>query len=236
MSLTFQPFTALGAGNGFPFCATPLDVTDFDLVAPMTLEQAMRLFWLTHEIKAEAKGEYSFFDNKTLNTLINDAVAILPVTFPDIPPPILPIQRVCRNTIIGSSGSTASEFDEEYFLQSLISISINNLRRLISGGDFIGYGYQNAFSSSTIAIEDFGRFFFNAEVRLNSFVQTQSTSAAFDYAIREVSGIPFVVTAIGETIADAENLTAKSQGSYDDPLTEYDLEASITGLQFYEPE
>tara|TARA_R110000764_G_scaffold239598_1_gene339394 strand:+ start:1571 stop:2251 length:681 start_codon:yes stop_codon:yes gene_type:complete len=51
---TATEFTALGAGNGFPSCLDKIDVTDFNYVRPMTLEQVSKVFWNLYSVTMTA--------------------------------------------------------------------------------------------------------------------------------------------------------------------------------------
>jgi hypothetical protein len=58
--LTAEKFNSLGAGNGFPSCLSKVDVSAYDNVEPMTLQEAMKIFWNLASISynVRASGDY----------------------------------------------------------------------------------------------------------------------------------------------------------------------------------
>jgi hypothetical protein len=65
---TAQPFAALGGGNGFARCIDEkLNVSSYDAVQPLTLAQAMKIYWNLHG----ATGFFKFPADETGNPIIN---------------------------------------------------------------------------------------------------------------------------------------------------------------------
>jgi hypothetical protein len=225
MSLTFQPFTALGVGNGFPFCAIDLDVTGFDLVAPMTLEQAMKFYWLHGGVTGSAEA----------NQFNPDFYP--PITASSVTSEQLPVSRVCGSKNFASEGGSGGD-DEAGFYGASISMgrisglpgkSTNSLRRLFQGGNFVGYGLSSE-DGYLARAHAFNIDVIEAFVELRFGVESESASSDFDYAEVTVGNLPFVAIAYGKESRDASALEAQTGTG------NLKLEASITGLQFYELE
>ena len=86
---TATPFTALGAGNGFPRwgefdysenppkwvdgsgCLRKIDVSGYDLVSPMTLAQASKMFWNLHKVAGSASGKYNIGQPNEFTETVN---------------------------------------------------------------------------------------------------------------------------------------------------------------------
>jgi len=151
---TATPFTALGTGNGFPFCIDEkLDVSSYDAVQPLTFAQAMKIYWNLHG----AVGFFKFPADETGNPIIEvnnvndqDFIDYNEVTGEikddNSGTPTEPKGRVCNPPFTGINGGKNIEGNNNFSsLGSNINLEDGFVRYYdgdISDEDnFIGYGY-----------------------------------------------------------------------------------------------
>ena len=150
---TADPFTALGKGNGFPFCIDEkLDVSSYDAVQPLTFAQAMKIYWNLHG----AVGFFKFPADETGNPIIevNDINDQDFIDYDGVTgginednsgTPKEPKERVCNPPFSGINGSKGIDGDRGF---SSFGSDINledGLVRYYDGdvsneNNFIGYG------------------------------------------------------------------------------------------------
>ena len=151
---TADSFTALGRGNGFPFCIDEkLDVSSYDAVQPLTLAQAMKIYWNLHG----AVGFFKFPADQTGNPII-EVEDINDQDFIDYDgvtgaidednsgTPTEPKGRVCNPPFGGINGSKGIDGNRGF---SSFGSDLNledGLVRYYNGDisdedNFIGYGY-----------------------------------------------------------------------------------------------
>jgi hypothetical protein len=139
---TATPFTALGAGNGFPQwgafdfdvpepfpwidgsgCLEKLNVSTFAHVAPMTLAQASKMFWNLHKVAGTASAVINAGtpDEETISLNMDDAIGMTPWSQDDPDSYLLdgapatePKDRACNRITI--TNPDASFFPEEDFV------------------------------------------------------------------------------------------------------------------------
>ena len=123
-----EPFSTRGKiGSGFPFCIPSVDVSDYYLVAPMTLEQFSHIFWNSFALRA---------------TAISDVVSLTDVEFDGSK---LPKTRVC-------GGVTADKFEQDPdggYYAAILQLTTNWTGIKMYDGaiteeaNFIGYGINS---------------------------------------------------------------------------------------------
>jgi len=140
---TATPFTALGRGNGFPFCPTKVDVSTFDNVRELTLAEAMKIFWNLYSGTPTLSYSWTYTsptppnpESYSYSASLNSEVVLTPDKYPH--------DRVCyvSGISLNESESDGTEEDRGVFLRFQLSTFI---RRLYNGvttdeDNFIGYG------------------------------------------------------------------------------------------------
>ena len=139
-----EKFTALGMGNGLPYCMERVDVSDFTHVAPMTLTQATHVYYNIYSMEGTA-------------SLTNDDVTL------SVSDPVIadedeknPVDRVCGISI------GADEFDEGgpgNYYAVYIRFVTSNIVALYDGditddSNLFGYGFSREFASSIAGIDN----------------------------------------------------------------------------------
>ena len=149
-----EPFSTFSLrGSGFPFCIPRVNVTDYEYVAPLKLEQVSHLFYnlaqvnLTGSMQACATNECTdFLVSPTVDDRYYD---------PD-DPIIKPNSRVCSGT-----GDSFFWVNEDYHGQALLSFGGGWVVELfIETGateETIGYGFQMGFLQTHVGIVALGR-------------------------------------------------------------------------------
>ena len=208
---TAKPFRALGAGNGFHACLPAVDVSSMNWVAPMTLEEAMRAFYLLRSVEGNVQAVRSLYGLSSSVTQLVTASQ--------------PHEKSCGFNL---ESETDSDFfddpEDDFFAQTSAIIrryGSNYFRRLFDSNDFLGYGVQPGWIRATAS---WGTSFegLDAWVSLGSYSGEAITDIT-DIAIIDLGGLPWVAVAYGETSRNAENLTATSP----------DLSASLSALGFW---
>ena len=192
---TATPFTALGKGNGFPFCLDKLDVSEYDYWTTLggykktdesdevtqaqinlSLKNAMKVFWnfYGYTINAESENPYGD-DSKTLTLSMED---------------LSPKERVCAS----EPWFRSAETEEDYALYTLV---YPEPIRMYNGetedeGNFVGYGVLNFVQGKDYLIDTdlFPTFSFSSVADDIS----PSDSGAVEYST-SFGGLPLVAVA-----------------------------------------
>tara|TARA_R110000803_G_C11979749_1_gene320610 strand:+ start:2055 stop:2774 length:720 start_codon:yes stop_codon:yes gene_type:complete len=235
---TATPFTALGEGNGFPFCPARVDVDTFDYWTTFSgfnknstgspseqdifdsLTLGMKLFWNLHEMSATA--EVSFPTG-------NDIADVI-LTAPQNTNPLKPSERICGNILTSSKASGSNR----------LTIYIR-IGRMYLNGEFIGYGLDRSAERrpfSSRAISGGGVY---ANVYLGGYIQFYTTPVAGredDFAYVTLGGVSFVCIANAatstdfSTSTDASGMTASCLATSGSSAGD-EAEVAITALDFY---
>lgn len=142
---TADTFTALGRGNGFPFCLETTDVTDYDYWTTLSgvnkdnvegfspseidakiqesLRLAMKLYWNTNQLLAS----YSYFTSTVTNSLEADSLS----------PPSTPQSRICPVTFYFPN------LEKPTFIQCDL-----NIYRYEYEGNFVGFNVRPMYGLS----------------------------------------------------------------------------------------
>jgi hypothetical protein len=184
---TATPFTALGRGNGFPFCGDKVDMVEEGGLSDwkvMTLKQAMEVFWLSEEWKSTATATV---DATTIYSF--GATPEVTIASDDLVNDIKPHERICKwdkfkresdgyiitddppeNVLATARFRFApltafiGDYDAKFSLLRLYEGSVDN------ESNFRGYGFKGLFLVEGIAAinVDTGNFFLRKLVLLNS--------------------------------------------------------------------
>lgn len=193
-------FAALGAGNGFPSCLAFVDVSSF-VVHPLTLEQAMKCYWLLSELKCTASAE---LNAATANPPFNISTSItnIPLEESDLDGKPngkvrKPHERVCG----GSFGFFDNQYSEQTNGGSFVRIEVNcfpSIQRLYNGSvydenNFIGYGFRGGSvnndngSPFNITAQAAGYGGGTAIVQIASYQKPFSSTSIFQDDIRTIT-------------------------------------------------
>ena len=235
---TATSFTALGRGNGFPFCLETINVLDrgdgnaydhwvtlggfkkTDTGSPTqsqintSLQKAMALFWNAHQINGLASLSSSYNVASVTNSRNPNTTQLQPS------------ERICLSSAFYDNNAIYSSTEDESNEMRLNVIPV----LLKSGNNFLGYGIKNKISAQAITFED--EF---AEVGIGSIASTvfDRIYETIDYDYITLGGIDFVCKArVGSwaypnATADASNLTAYGGTS------SISHRAEIDSLDFY---
>ena len=137
---TATPFTALGAGNGFPECITKVDMTETQggtwappVINALTLNQAMNLYWNLYGIVGTASA--------------TGTAGTATVSDINIPNTDTPIKRVCAGSYSAFDSDNAGAPDFPSALQS-IYIGSSFIFAMYDGdtsveSNFLGYSFKD---------------------------------------------------------------------------------------------
>ena len=176
---TADSFTALGRGNGFPFCLTKKDVSGYAFVEPLTLQQVMNWRWNLYSASGLAISS-DHGQQSSLPTLDTE-----------------PKNRAC-GFLDGQQNSTSQTRAKI----STLGIGINKLYNgnTDNENNFIGYGIGSGDNISGVhniiylKAQSFTGF---SELGIQSFskIDTSGTSILFGtitFSTITLAGIPFV--------------------------------------------
>ena len=256
---TATEFTALGAGNGFTFCISQVDVDNFDhwttlsgvnknnptasdsLIAD-SFQLAMKLYWNLFEVYGGASA-YRFNPYNGGSVITDIEVSDADTSDSDYDEPM---HRVC-----GAATGENSEFDNGLVR---INFTAPSIFALMYGGELVGYsvgtsssfaraqGYASSGPSSTVllygSVED--------EVEKTYEYFSDPGNVEFEYNYIEFNGMSFVCYALAEgaflnpnyttLTVDAGSASASAEYSFTVPNGQSDTRnssASITSLDFY---
>lgn len=144
-----EPFAALGAGNGFPFCfsegtfgnSRKLNVSNEDNVCPLTLSQAMNIWWNAYQFNYTANASRS--GGGSLDGTVSQS-AVECWSFED-DQTIEPKNRVCSiGVFVSQSAGEQKEVDN--FSSIIPALNFLNLARFYDGSvadenNFLGFGF-----------------------------------------------------------------------------------------------
>lgn len=256
---TATPFTALGAGNGFPYCIPQVDVDNFDhwttlsgvnkndptasdsLIAD-SFQLAMKLYWNLFEVYGEA-SVYRFnpYDGGSVITDIEVSNADTSDSDYDEP-----MHRVC-----GAATGENSEFDNGLVR---INFTAPSIFALMYNGELVGYsagptegfaraqGYASGGTSSNVLL--YGSVEDEVEKTYEYFSNPENVELEYDYI--ELNGMSFVCYALADggflnpdyTTLTVDASSASASAAYSFPIPEEGTDtrnssASITGTDFY---
>lgn len=198
---TATQFTALGKGNGFPFCVDEVDVSSYaDWVTlggtrkggsptqgeiDLSLENAMKLFWNYNGHSVEFTPNVNEVDIDVENGDYN-------LKLPTGNDWNSPLSRVCLDDgwLVRNNNTSARE----------TTIDLRGLSRMYSGGNFVGYGISFAFFSLLSGYA----------FRFSSFYSAATLPTVPNIAVKSttLNGIPF----LGIAVASISSYTASISG------------------------
>lgn len=238
---TAEPFTALGAGNGFPFCPTRVDVEDYDYWITLggfkktdggspspaqinlSLTNAMKLFWNGYAINGTVSTAQTLVssvnlndNNRTIRDLNGNVID--PLEFDGR-------NRVCWNSYTADNTDFFDDINTLSFYESYLQIS-GNINSLYVDGDFVGYGTGGMASA----------YFFDSNAHVSSHplrvsvlsyeeFEQSDLSINFQYAYTTLSGIPVLAKAWAYNPSDT-NPTSLS-------VSDSSGSAEISSIDFY---
>jgi len=233
---TATPFTALGRGNGFPFCLNRLTVSELKTEifpsAPsgsvvhyrvMSLVQLAKLYWNTFAVIGSASAVET-----NISASINGQIETT----------IEPFKRVCNPSITFpplTDSDTDQQSDEEFFNTGSVSLfaSFGSAFFWIElydtdktdPSDFLGYVWAGRFQAFAAIGSNFDPAFTSKRVEVSSVVLDETGVSSYDsYSFSKddvtIGGIPLIKAT---TLADDE------VGYYPNAS----LDADISDIEFY---
>ena len=193
-------FAALGGGNGFPYCLAFVDVSSF-VVHPLTLEQAMKCYWLLSELKCTASAE---LNAATADPPFNISTSItnIPLEGSDLDgKPNGEVRKPHERACGGSFGFFDNLYSEQTNGGSYVRIGVTcgpRIERLYNGSvydenNFIGYGLRGASGDESslptfnITASAAGYGGGSALVQIASYQKPFSSSSIFRRDIRTIT-------------------------------------------------
>jgi hypothetical protein len=201
-----EKFKALGVGNGFPFCLGKFALNgtdeddlfwqsevDTDTFEPLSLEQAMHLFWNLYSISGSASSSY-----KSTSASVDGTLTVEPEEEP--------IKRVSSKTGVRFGelgGITDSDSSDLYYSSAILT---NYGRGLIGTGiiplriygtdktdeeDFLGYGFINVAEARATSSSG-GANTASARAVIGSFAMRSGVSSNRTFETVNFDGIPLV--------------------------------------------
>lgn len=201
---TATSFTALGRGNGFPYCNLRVDVSQYDNFAALSLSEAMNVYWNLYGMSASFTSSLSE-SSQNVNYSFNKNGSGSPIISPE------PIERICGNVSISPS-NFSKEFTEAELSETsgaacggrgLFNPLLVSIRKMYNGNinnesNFVGYGIASLYS----ALADFthleGVLSGSASIRIGSYLDGTTDSGSnespvgsgnFNYFSRSASSI-----------------------------------------------
>lgn len=228
---TATPFTALGRGNGFPFCPTKVDVSNFDYwitlggfkktdggsptqaQIDLSLSNAAKIYWNIYGVTGEATSSLASVTFVNMDEAESSTVSFAKTPSPSDTEEREPIDRACWTSWGLVKRGVAADIAEGLGFDGGITESLGvggGIVRMYDGTtaneeNFVGYGA----SSLASATEE------DPIVVLYSHVYVSSYEDVFGFfsaegAYTTLSGIPVacVVDGPSESGLDAANLTS----------------------------
>jgi hypothetical protein len=216
---TATPFTALGRGNGFPFCPVNLEVSVYDYWTTLggfnhesggtplqaeidlSLVNAMKLYWNFYGATLSVSAATAEVNNIDVS---DDARAE-------------PSLRVCGGFTIVTKSDEAGEAEfgfDVYFAEVQVVV---NIFRYTLNGEFIGYGLNDFVIATALDV-------IGGDSLSLSILGASNSSSDFDFSLVTISGIPFLCAAFSSD-ANANAATISVSAG--------DSSASITSFDFY---
>ena len=233
---TATPFTALGRGNGFPFCPPRVDVDTYDYWTTLggfkktdggspsqaqidlSLTNAMKLYWNLWKVSGSAEADNQGTTYGPINHLVEDVDAT-DVTSPSGVDELFPNLRTCLNSYTLKKEEKTPQADDGAFPATAYLQVRLFICRMYNGGEFVGYGIDSRSGWGNIigsaSIEIISAFVLSALVTLNSFSNDGNADyEEIDY--KNINGMDFVVRCYafsdgypsGTFVKDIPNLTA----------------------------
>ena len=178
---TATPFKALGKGNGFPTCLNKVNVSSYDNVQAMTLQEAMKIYWNLASITYFASSSGSVLSVNISGTSTATKS---------------PIERVCNTVSFPSdSDSDSSEGDSGFdaiHADVIFNADVTGVRRLYNGsvtneGNFIGYGINSLCTIFADYIDLLNSTQDTEEVSIHSYVNDSPESTITTISIGGVT-------------------------------------------------
>tara|TARA_R100000654_G_scaffold53960_2_gene80114 strand:- start:1414 stop:2013 length:600 start_codon:yes stop_codon:yes gene_type:complete len=196
---TANTFQAKGKRNGFPYCLEKKDVSDFAFVEPLTLDQAMNIWWNIYSLSGSA--------------ISTDYEEECPI--PNLASK--PIDRSCKFAISNS----------EFTGRTSIKVSTSVAVKMYNGdtedeNNFIGYGLGSSDFISSVHSMVFLQaqsFVGVSELGIASFHKTDDsgTSTLFgtiSYSTVTLAGLPFVQMTRQQGTASSVSLSSVELYTY----------------------
>tara|TARA_R110002020_G_scaffold368382_1_gene580234 strand:- start:215 stop:1018 length:804 start_codon:yes stop_codon:yes gene_type:complete len=186
---TATPFTALGKGNGFTVCLTNVDISEVDHYEPLSLREAMSMYWnlsgasasFTALISENTNPEFGTPINYSFNKSLNSSYEVTPE----------PIERICSGFTISPTGvsnqMTAQELIETggAGCGGTASFSQSGVVRMYDGDiqnpfNFVGYGISQIYISETFSSHLEGILDTSSSIVIGSYMNGQTESGSND--------------------------------------------------------
>ena len=192
---TADSFTALGRGNGFPFCASKIDVSEYDNWITLggtakgnsptdgekttSLANAMKLWWNYYS----ATGSFSASSSDPIggsgSVTHTDKEVIIKATGEE--DALEPVNRSCNGTDLYQNDSLVTQFLDEdnvanNFAYGFITAGSSEfIRRMYNGttsdeSNFVGYGVSRLCASSALAFTTGGSSSVIVQITVGSFL------------------------------------------------------------------
>tara|TARA_R110000803_G_C11818485_1_gene301626 strand:+ start:16 stop:633 length:618 start_codon:yes stop_codon:yes gene_type:complete len=181
---TATTFQAKGRRNGFPYCLEKKDVSEYAFVEPLTLDEAMNIWWNIYSLSGSATSD-DFAQESPIPKLEED----------DFEKPAAPINRSC-NLSLTKSESTS---------QTRIKISTSTVVKMYNGdkndeNNFIGYGIGSSDAISeehSMVFLKANSFFGLSELGIQSFQKIDNSGdsgllGTIKYSTVTLANLPFV--------------------------------------------
>ena len=224
-------FEAEGVDNGFPFCTERIDVSDYFMVSPMTLNQVMSIYWNTAKLFATAS--------------VNVPSNVPPISISSSDPELdkSPRDRVCSGQA-DTIGETDSVFG--YYACSVTVNTIFSVVKMYNGAidneaNFIGYGVDANLGSDSglfaraFAGEDGGFGYLGELIVLTSFARYSPAVDFSDPNYSDMQSWWMNFSVLGNTFVSASSITLNGvpftalQWNYGNSS----YQVGITGIDFY---
>jgi len=257
---TTIPFTALGKGNGFPFCLLKRDVSTYarwitlggtqkgnsatDEEKKTSFINAVKIFWNTNQPVGSP--------NTSKGGGLGDIIIRKEGSTGD---PLEPIDRACKSggAVYFDSGTSGDDsFSSSFSMGAGISLGIF---RMYDGptddeDNFVGYGWSGINFDAAVNDSPGENAPNNAQAGdARSSVQVQSALFSLDpspdpveFAYTTISGIPIAVlvsayadqsAAGGSSSASRDASSASASGSYSNSFCSGSVSTNISDLDFY---
>lgn len=226
---TATPFTALGAGNGFPFCLPKVDVSDYTYCNALTFAQAMKFYWNSYSFTMSAAVNYTGFtqsvsnptvDNRSYNAIDQNPAGY---TVGDREPS----KRICSTSTTGKS-YLKKEDSNQYDAVGVLFYPTPTIEKLYNGATdneskFIGYGFNGKVADAYTSRDGPEYMADDARTMLFSYAELSSDPIGwwFGWSIQADPDTVSTVTIDGIPFIKA------------DWSQQYGGQTSITGVNFY---
>ena len=222
---TATPFTALGRGNGFPFCPTGEEDFFGEFVYRSRVDVTIYNTWTTlggydsNSEGAVTEDQIGLSRERAMRLYwnlyqVNCSVSANTSTVTDVNTTTEPMDRIC-----GFYGMS-QQVGTEAFLRAVPTPLWLFKGNVEDWDNFIGFsvGIQNASELQTEFISSFARTGASCEMKVDC--------ADFNGTLTSLGGYPFVCAATGDTVDEADFSASSTNGTNEASI-------DITGLDFY---